>query len=122
MSSDTLDVILRELPKKPACELEALLYNAGIDILRGLLARKPTSAKILLIVGHNPGLGEFARFSCGAGKAPPPFPAAIARLVPQNPAEGTPAVPSSGAPARPAPRRMFFRFENASPDYNSGFI
>ena len=47
---DTLDMILRELPQKPTCELEASLYNAGVDTLRDLLTRTPTSVKILLIV------------------------------------------------------------------------
>ncbi|MDQ6703496.1 MAG: histidine phosphatase family protein [Pseudomonadota bacterium] len=59
---ETLDVILRELPQKPPCELEALLYTAGVDTLRDLLARTPGSVKTLLIVGHNPGIREFARF------------------------------------------------------------
>ena len=59
---DTFDMILRELPQEPACELESSLYNAGVDTLLDLLARAAGSVKTLLIVGHNPGLGEFARF------------------------------------------------------------
>ncbi len=59
---DTLDMILRELSQKPACELEAALYNAGVDTLRDLLAQAGGWVKTLLLVGHNPGLGEFARF------------------------------------------------------------
>jgi phosphohistidine phosphatase len=64
---DTFDMILRELSQKPACELEASLYNAGVDTLRDLLARTSASVKTLLIVGHNPSLGEFARFLVRGG-------------------------------------------------------
>jgi phosphohistidine phosphatase len=73
---DTLDMILQELPQKPAYELEASLYNAGVDTLRDLLARTLTSVKTLLIVGHNPGLREFARFLVrgGEGAVPRHFP------------------------------------------------
>ncbi len=59
---DTLDIFLRELPQKPACELKASLYNAGVGTLRDLLAQTADWVKTLLIIGHNPGLGEFARF------------------------------------------------------------
>ena len=55
---DTLDMILRELPQKPACEFEASLYNADVDTLRDLLSQTARFVKTLLIVGHNPGLGE----------------------------------------------------------------
>ena len=80
---DTLDMILRELPHKPAYELEASLYNVGVDTLRDLLARTPASVKTLLIVGHNPGLREFARFLVRGGESavprhfPPPCLAVI---------------------------------------------
>ncbi|MGC2224194.1 MAG: histidine phosphatase family protein [Methylocella sp.] len=66
---DTLDMILRELPQNPACEFEASLYNAGVDTLWDLLARTLASVKALLIVGHNPGLGEFARLLVRGGES-----------------------------------------------------
>jgi phosphohistidine phosphatase len=66
---DTLDMILRELPQKPACELAVSLYNAGVATLRDLLAQTPVSVQTLLIVGHNPGLGEFARFLARGGES-----------------------------------------------------
>jgi phosphohistidine phosphatase len=59
---DTLDVMLREFPQKPAFEIEDLLYCADVDDMRDLLERISPSVKTLLIVGHNPGLPEFARF------------------------------------------------------------
>ena len=80
---DTLDMILRELPQKPACELEASLYNAGVDTLQDLLSRSSASAKTLLIVGHNPGLGEFARLLVRGGDSAAPhlFPAPCLAVI-----------------------------------------
>jgi phosphohistidine phosphatase len=80
---DTLDMILCELPQKPACELEASLYNAGVDTLRDLLARAPASVETLLIVGHNPGLGEFARLLVRGGESAVPrhFPAPCLAVI-----------------------------------------
>ncbi|HUZ90546.1 MAG TPA: histidine phosphatase family protein [Methylocella sp.] len=59
---DTLDVMVREFRQKPACEIEHLLYGADVGVLRELLERISPCVKTLLIVGHNPGLAEFARF------------------------------------------------------------
>ncbi|MGB6175315.1 MAG: histidine phosphatase family protein [Methylocella sp.] len=80
---DTLDMILRELPQKPACERVASLYNAGVDTLRDLLARTPASVKTLLIAGHHPGLGEFARFLVRGGEnaVPRHFPAPCLAVI-----------------------------------------
>ncbi|MGH6840901.1 MAG: SixA phosphatase family protein [Methylocella sp.] len=58
---ETFNMILRELPRQPAWEFESSLYNAGVDTLRELIAQAPGWVKTLAIVGHNPGLGEFAR-------------------------------------------------------------
>ncbi|MGI8570365.1 MAG: SixA phosphatase family protein [Methylocella sp.] len=69
---DTLDMILQEQPQKPACELEASLYNAGVDTLQDLLAQAAGWVKTLLIVGHNPGLREFARFLVRGGESAVP--------------------------------------------------
>jgi phosphohistidine phosphatase len=80
---DTLDMILGELPQKPACELEASLYNADVETLRDLLARTPASVKTLLIIGHNPGLGEFARLLVRGGESAVPrhFPAPCLAVI-----------------------------------------
>jgi phosphohistidine phosphatase len=80
---DTLDAILRELPQNPACVLEASLYNAGVDTLRDLLAQTAVWVRTLLIIGHNPGLGEFARFLVGGGEiaVPRPFPAPCLAVI-----------------------------------------
>lgn len=74
---DTYDAIVRELPKKPtACLPEGALYNADAGTFLGLLAQADESVKTLLIVGHNPGIAEFARFLVGRESAlPSQFPA-----------------------------------------------
>lgn len=60
---DTLGAILQELSREPAaCKSEDSLYNADVDVLLGLLSRTIGTVKTLLLVGHNPGLAEFARF------------------------------------------------------------
>jgi phosphohistidine phosphatase len=60
---DTLEAIVRELPHKPpSCAIETSLYNAGIETLLDVLARTSGVVTTLLIVGHNPGIAEFARF------------------------------------------------------------
>lgn len=80
---DTLDMILRELPQTPPCKLEASLYNAGVDTLRDLLAQTDGWVKTLLIVGHNPGIGEFARFLVRGGESAMPrhFPAPCLAVI-----------------------------------------
>jgi phosphohistidine phosphatase len=60
---DTLDAILRELPPVSASyELDDTLYYADAETLIEVLAQTSGAVKTLLIVGHNPGVGEFARF------------------------------------------------------------
>jgi phosphohistidine phosphatase len=79
---DTFNMILRELPQKPACEFEASLYNAGVDTLLELLAQAPGWVKTLAIVGHNPGLTEFARFLVRGGEGVPRhFPAPCLAVI-----------------------------------------
>lgn len=80
---ETLAMILQELPETPACQFEASLYNAGIDTLRDLLAQTSGWVKALLIVGHNPGLAEFAGFLVGGGESAMPrhFPAPCLAVI-----------------------------------------
>ena len=59
---ETLDVILRELPQEPSsCEVYDSLYYADSETLLDVLLETPGSMETLLIIGHNPGVGEFAR-------------------------------------------------------------
>jgi phosphohistidine phosphatase len=46
-------------------EVEKKLYHASPDNLLTLLAGLPKKASRVLIVGHNPGLEEFAQLLCG---------------------------------------------------------
>ncbi|QBR70739.1 phosphohistidine phosphatase [Beijerinckiaceae bacterium] len=57
---DTLDAILQVLPRV-AREVNPSLYNADTDTLHDVVAETPGSVRTLLIVGHNPGIAEFAR-------------------------------------------------------------
>jgi phosphohistidine phosphatase len=60
---DTLDVILRELPQDPPSrDFYDALYYADSETLLDMLSQTPGSVKTLLVIGHNPGVGEFARF------------------------------------------------------------
>jgi phosphohistidine phosphatase len=70
---DTLDGMLQEFPQKPACEIEDLLYAADVDVLRGLVEGTSASINTLLIVGHNPGLAEFARYLVDGQNADAPL-------------------------------------------------
>ena len=44
------------------------LYSASLSTLEDLLADAPKEAKFLLLIGHNPGLAEFANALAGKGK------------------------------------------------------
>jgi phosphohistidine phosphatase len=44
------------------------LYSATITTLEEVLAGAPKEAKFLLVIGHNPGLAEFANALAGKGK------------------------------------------------------
>lgn len=59
---ETLDVMAREFPRKPACEIANVIYDSDVGTMQDLLEQISSSIKTLLIVGHNPGLAEFARF------------------------------------------------------------
>src|SRR5262249_29473627 len=60
---DTLDVILREPPQEPSSrDVCDALYYADSGTLLDMLSQTPRSVKTLLVIGHNPGVGEFARF------------------------------------------------------------
>ncbi len=69
---DTLDAILRELPQEsPSCEVYDALYYADSETLLDVLGETPGSVKTLLVIGHNPGVGEFARLLLRPYNAPP---------------------------------------------------
>ncbi|WP_295542202.1 histidine phosphatase family protein [uncultured Thiohalocapsa sp.] len=64
---------------------DADIYEADLPALLGVLSRVPASARLVLLVGHNPGLEDLLRYLAGAdvdepddGKLLPT--AAVARL------------------------------------------
>jgi phosphohistidine phosphatase len=79
----TLDAILRELPGETfPWAAQASLYNARAGELHELVSRTGTSVETLLVVGHNPGLGEFAAGLVGGGSGfPRHFPAPSLAVV-----------------------------------------
>jgi phosphohistidine phosphatase len=64
---ETFEIVERELASTPAAAIEPSLHTAGMDVLEALVAAAPTGIKALLIVGHNPGLAEFANALAGEG-------------------------------------------------------
>jgi phosphohistidine phosphatase len=57
---ETLDIVEREIPKPLARWSEPSLYNSGVSAIDSVLAKTPANVRTLLIVAHNPALGEFA--------------------------------------------------------------
>jgi phosphohistidine phosphatase len=48
------------------------IYDADLPRLLGVLARVPTAADLVLLVGHNPGLEELLRHLAGSDVEEPP--------------------------------------------------
>lgn len=46
------------LPATPALELKPALYHAGVDVMLAVL--KNAKADVVMMIGHNPGIAEFA--------------------------------------------------------------
>jgi phosphohistidine phosphatase len=57
---ETFEIIARAFGKKLAVDFQASLYNGGARALQAALGQAPASTQTLLIIGHNPGLAEFA--------------------------------------------------------------
>ena len=46
------------LPATPVMELKPALYHAGVDVMLAVL--KNAKADVVMMIGHNPGIAEFA--------------------------------------------------------------
>ncbi len=55
---ETVDLILPELGTTPDVTFDAALYHAAPEVILAALRRQ--SAPVVMLVGHNPGLGETA--------------------------------------------------------------
>ena len=58
-AEETWALVAKALPTAPKVVEEEGIYNAGRDKLIGII-RKARDARVLLVVGHNPGLHELA--------------------------------------------------------------
>ena len=66
---ETLDLIASSLPKGVKIEMRRELYMAVPREILNLIAKAPAGAATALVVGHNPGLGNFATWLAGSGDA-----------------------------------------------------
>ena len=56
----TTELILGEMPQAPGALFDNALYNASADVIMRAMTRGGGGARVLLVVGHNPGIGELA--------------------------------------------------------------
>jgi phosphohistidine phosphatase len=64
---ETWDGVAPGVPRGTSVEFDEAIYHAGADELRARLRRVPSPIGSVLLVGHNPGLQEFAVGLVGAG-------------------------------------------------------
>lgn len=55
---ETWSTIAGQLPTQPVLDLKPSLYHASADVMLAVLRR--ASAGVVMMVGHNPGIAEFA--------------------------------------------------------------
>lgn len=65
---ETFEALERGAGEKFAVNYAPALYSATLATLEEVLAAAPKEAKFLLVIGHNPGLAEFANALAGKGK------------------------------------------------------
>lgn len=55
---ETWELAAAEMPDAPAPVLKSALYHAGPEVMLAVLRR--ATADVVMMIGHNPGIGEFA--------------------------------------------------------------
>jgi len=65
---ETFEAVERGAGETFAVDYVPALYSASLATLEDVLAGAPKEAQFLLVVGHNPGLAEFANALAGKGK------------------------------------------------------
>ena len=55
---ETWSMIAAQLPTKPVLDLKPSLYHASADVMLAVL--RHAAAGVVMMVGHNPGIAEFA--------------------------------------------------------------
>ncbi|MCW2284983.1 phosphohistidine phosphatase [Rhodoblastus acidophilus] len=67
---ETLDLVLETSGATPELRLERGIYQADCEEIAALLRVLPDEVRTVLVVGHNPGVGEFAAAFAGGGSTP----------------------------------------------------
>jgi phosphohistidine phosphatase len=68
----TFSGIAPALPGAPVLELKPALYHAGPDVMMAVL--RHAKADVVMMIGHNPGIAEFATRLVAHAPANPEFP------------------------------------------------
>lgn len=68
---ETWDGIAPHLPGAPAATLKPALYHAGPDVMLAVL--RHAAAPVVMMLGHNPGIAEFAQRLLARPPADPEF-------------------------------------------------
>ena len=66
--TETLDLVLAAFDRRPKLRSEAAVYEAGPNALLDVVKQTPPAVHSLLLVGHNPGLGELAALLIASGE------------------------------------------------------
>lgn len=64
---ETWQLVAKAFPQKPPATYERRIYEAESEAILAAIADAPSSAKTLLVVGHNPGFHETAMLLVGSG-------------------------------------------------------
>ncbi len=60
---ETFDRLRRAMPELPRPRIEALLYHADAETLLARIRKLPDDVSTVLVIAHQPGLGEFVRLT-----------------------------------------------------------
>ncbi len=66
---ETYELVASALPRQIEAVAQNALYEATRFLILGLLRELPASARVHLVVGHNPGMGDIANLLAGEGRA-----------------------------------------------------
>jgi phosphohistidine phosphatase len=64
---ETWRLVAEAFPQKPPSTYEESIYEAEPEAILAAIAKAPSSARTLLVVGHNPGFHETAMLLVGSG-------------------------------------------------------
>lgn len=66
---ETWECLAAKLSAQPRLDIDGHLYNAVADAVLAAVQEMAASARVLLVIGHNPGLHELARRLIASGDA-----------------------------------------------------